>query len=72
MEDKYGKFCYEGYKASCEGKTWDGKEMMPWEDIPNEKQIHWIIGANNVVDKFINTNCGCKIKEPEETNAPEE
>ena len=31
MEDKYGKFCYEGYKASCEGKTWDGKEMMPWE-----------------------------------------
>lgn len=56
MEDIYGKHCYEGYKASCEGKTWDGKEMMNWENMPNDKKIHWIIGANNVVDKFVNKN----------------
>ena len=37
-----GKGCYNAYKESCGGKTWDGKDMMEFLDMPEDKQIHWI------------------------------
>ena len=51
-ETQYGKYCYEAYAESCGNKTWDGKDMMKWENIPLEKQLHWIRGGNEAVDRY--------------------
>jgi hypothetical protein len=37
-----GRACYDAYKSSCGGLTWDKKEMMEYDKIPEDKQINFI------------------------------
>lgn len=41
MED-FGKIAYEGFMASCGGRSvWDNRPMPAWEEQSPEVQAHW-------------------------------
>ena len=40
-EKTFGQIAFEAYSESVGGKTWDGKEIPPYEDLPDPIKTAW-------------------------------
>jgi len=47
--DGFGALGYEAYARSTGGKTWDGKDMPKWEDLPQRIKDAWMAAADAVM-----------------------
>lgn len=45
-----GQIGYEAYAFSTGGKTWDGRNMPKWEDLPSHIRIAWDDAAEAIED----------------------
>ena len=46
-----GKTCYEGYKNSVGGKTWNGENMLTYEEMVKiGKSEHWDYAGCQVIN----------------------
>ena len=43
-----GKTGYEAYAASTGGKTFDGRDMPKWDDLPPKIQTAWMEAARAI------------------------
>ncbi len=44
-----GKLGYEAYASSTGGKTFDGRDMPTWEDLPERIQRAWYAAASAII-----------------------
>lgn len=52
MGDLLGKAGYEAYAKSTGGKTFDGREMPKWEDLPQRIRDAWTQAANAILEAW--------------------
>mgnify|MGYP001586076291 CR=1 FL=1 len=53
--NEYGIIGYETYAKFTGGKTWDGKPMPTWEDLPEKIQGAWGASGEAVVESYIDS-----------------
>lgn len=50
-----GQIAYDGYSATGDGKTHDGKEALPtWDKLSDATRAKWEAAASNVAGTVIN------------------
>lgn len=45
-----GAIGYEAYAKKTGGKTYDGRDMPKWEELPEKIQDAWEAAANGIAD----------------------
>jgi hypothetical protein len=45
----YGKIGYEAYAVETGGKTYDGRNMPKWDELPDKIKIAWQMAADRIV-----------------------
>lgn len=45
----YGQIAYEAYADSTGGKTFDGRDMPKWEQLPERIQLAWSAATRAVM-----------------------
>lgn len=50
------KSAYEAYALYTGGKTYDGREMPTWFDLPHNIQSAWVASARAVADIVLENN----------------
>lgn len=56
MEPKYvrrGRIAYEAYAVSTGGKTYDGREMPSWGELPELIRNAWMAAASVLWQEFM-------------------
>lgn len=43
---------YEGYYDWTDGKTFDGRDMPLWDDLPARTQLAWVAACGAIVRKL--------------------
>jgi hypothetical protein len=43
---------YEGYARWTGFKTFDGRDMPQWDDLPDSTQLAWVAAAGSIVRKM--------------------
>ena len=51
--DQLGKRGYEAYAVSTGGKTYDGRDMPTWDQLPERIRQAWIAAAADVKDAVL-------------------
>lgn len=46
----YAKIGYEGYAASTGGKTFDGRDMPKWDELPARIKDAWLAATDAVLN----------------------
>ena len=56
MTDKeLAKLGYEAYAVATGGKTWDGKDMPTWDQLPERIQTAWTAATCKILDEYCAT-----------------
>jgi hypothetical protein len=51
MDEKdYGQIGYEAYAEFTGGKTWDGRDMPKWDNLPNKIKEAWLEAALAIIE----------------------
>ena len=50
FQTKRAKLAYEAYCEAVGGKSWDGKPLQKWDDLPESIQLAWAVAAKAVAD----------------------
>ncbi len=45
-----GRIAYEAYAVSTGGKTYDGREMPSWGELPEKIRAAWVVAATVVYE----------------------
>lgn len=51
MEETFERLGYEAYAAFTGGKTFDGRDMPKWDDLPDRIKGAWYAAWRAIVDK---------------------
>lgn len=49
----YARMGYEGYAASTGGKTFDGRDMPKWDDLPERIRDAWKAGIETALKEAV-------------------
>lgn len=44
---------YEGYAEWTEGKTFDGRDMPSWDNLPDRTRLAWVAAAAAITRKIL-------------------
>jgi hypothetical protein len=53
MSKPLGQIGYEAYAVSTGGKTFDGRDMPKWDELPSRVQVAWFCAASAIRDEFV-------------------
>lgn len=51
MEETFERLGYEAYAKSTGGKTYDGRDMPAWDDLPDRIKCAWYAAWRAIVDR---------------------
>ena len=51
-DENYGRMGYEEYAVSTGGKTYDGRDMPQWDDLPERIKSAWCAAASKILDTY--------------------
>ena len=50
--EEYAKIAFEAYSESTGGKTYDGKPIPKWNELPEHVQRAWSAAAAAIINKL--------------------
>lgn len=55
MEDynKYAQIGYEAYCKACEWKAFNGDQLKPWNEIPQNIKNYWLASVKAILGTFM-------------------
>lgn len=54
-DETYAKLGYEEYAVSTGGKTFDGRDMPKWDELPQRIKDAWRAATDKVLDVYVET-----------------